>query len=71
MSGRKDSPVRLTALDVSANRLLEVLRCGNQTSDGTTPQTLMLTLTADQKTVWDTEWQRDTDNTNVNALVAE
>ena len=71
MSGRKDSPVRLTALDVSANRLLGVLRCGNQTSDGTTPQTLMLTLTADQKTVWDTEWQRDTDNTNVNALVAE
>lgn len=45
---------RLTTLDISALRQLMYIFCGKQTSDGTTPQTLTLTLTAAQRDgVWE------------------
>lgn len=56
---------RLTALDVSMHSKLERLQCGNQTSDGTTPQTLTLTLTAAQQTKWESEWSKDSQNGEV------
>lgn len=44
---------RLTTLDISALRQLMYIFCGNQTSDGTEPQTLTLTLTDEQEAgVW-------------------
>lgn len=44
---------RLTTLDISALRQLMYIFCGKQTSDGTTQQTLTLTLTAAQRDgVW-------------------
>ena len=61
---------QLTELDVSGCTALEALYCGGQTSDGTTPQTLTLTLTADQKTQWDNEWSTDEEfNKNVELKV--
>lgn len=56
---------RLTALDVSMHSKLEMLQYGNQTSDGTTPQTLTLTLTAAQQTKWESEWSKDSQNGEV------
>lgn len=56
---------RLTALDVSMHSKLERLQCGNQTSDGSTPQTLTLTLTAAQQTKWESEWSKDSQNGEV------
>lgn len=55
----------LTALDVSMHSKLEMLQCGNQTSDGSTPQTLTLTLTAAQQTKWESEWSKDSQNGEV------
>ena len=63
---------RLSALDVSGCTALgSAFVCGAQTSDGTTPQTLMLTLTADQKTKWDSEWEKTERNKDVNTVVKE
>lgn len=56
---------RLSELDITGCPNLTVLMCGNQTSDGTTEQTLTLTLTADQKTKWDSEWSKDNQNVEV------
>ena len=53
---------RLTTLDVSANTVLTYLSCGRQTSDGTTAQTLMLTLNENQKTTWENEWKSFSSN---------
>ena len=48
---------QLTTLDVSANTELGYLSCGRQTSDGTTAQTLTLTLNENQKTTWENQWK--------------
>lgn len=56
---------RLSELDITGCPNLTVLMCGNQTSDGTTPQMLTLTLTAAQKTKWDSEWSKDNQNVDV------
>ena len=48
---------QLMTLDVSANTALRWLYCGRQTSDGTTAQTLMLTLNENQKTTWENKWK--------------
>ena len=56
---------RLTSLDVSACTSLTTLYCGDQTSDGTTAQTLTLTLTAAQQTKWESEWSKDSQNGEV------
>lgn len=56
---------RLSELDITGCPNLIMLMCGNQTSDGTTPQTLTLTLTADQKITWDSEWSKDNQNVDV------
>lgn len=60
---------RLSELDITGCPNLTVLMCGNQTSDGTTPQTLTLTLTAAQKTKWDSEWSTSEDNKYVEVKV--
>lgn len=44
---------RMSELDVTKNLKLKALYCGAQTTDGSTPQTLKLTLPADLKDVWD------------------
>lgn len=44
---------RMSELDVKKNLKLKALYCGAQTTDGSTPQTLKLTLPADLKDVWD------------------
>lgn len=44
---------RMSELDVTNNLKLKALYCGAQTTDGSTPQTLKLTLPADLKDVWD------------------
>lgn len=62
---------RLTALDVSACTSLGYLYCGDQTSDGTTAQTLTLTLTAAQQTKWESTWVKDSLNGNVTVKTAE
>ena len=63
---------RLTALDVSGcTALSSTFVCGAQTSDGITPQTLTLTLTADQKMKWDSEWEKTERNKDVNPVVKE
>lgn len=51
----------LTALDITQLSGLSSLDCGNQ-NDG---RILTLTLTAAQKTKWDSTWSSDTDNKNV------
>lgn len=51
----------LTALDITQLSGLSSLDCGNQ-NDG---RILTLTLTAAQKTTWDSKWSSDTDNKNV------
>ena len=51
----------LTALDITQLSGLSTLYCGNQ-NDG---RELTLTLTAAQKTTWDSTWSSDIDNTNV------
>lgn len=56
---------RLSELDITGCPNLTMLMCGNQTSDGTTPQMLTLTLTAAQKTKWDSEWSKDNQNVDV------
>lgn len=56
---------RLSELDITGCPNLTALMCGNQTSDGTTPQTLTLTLTAAQKTKWDSEWNKNNQNVDV------
>lgn len=60
---------RLSELDITGCPNLTVLMCGNQTSDGTTPQTLTLTLTSAQKTKWDSEWSTSEDNKYVEVKV--
>lgn len=52
---------RLTELDITQLSGLSTLYCGNQ-NDG---RILTLTLTAAQKTKWDSTWSYDSDNTNV------
>lgn len=58
----------LNRLDCYANRLdklsivnnpLTQLRCGNQTTNGSTVQKLQLTLTSEQKATWDSDWGQD------------
>lgn len=44
---------RMSELNVKNNLKLKALYCGAQTTDGSTPQTLKLTLPADLKDVWD------------------
>lgn len=44
---------RMSELDVTNNLKLKALYCGAQTTDGSTPKTLKLTLPADLKDVWD------------------
>lgn len=57
---------QLSVLDVSGCTALgSTLVCGNQTSDGSTPQTLTLTLTAAQQTKWESEWSKDSQNGEV------
>ena len=51
----------LTALDITQLSGLNKIYCGNQ-NDG---RILTLTLTAAQKTTWDSKWSSDTDNKNV------
>ena len=51
----------LTALDITQLSGLSTLYCGVQ-NDG---RELTLTLTAAQKTTWDSTWSYDSDNTNV------
>ena len=51
----------LTALDITQLSGLSTLYCGNQ-NDG---RELTLTLTAAQKTTWDSKWSYDSDNTRV------
>lgn len=60
---------RLSELDITGCPNLTMLMCGNQTSDGTTPQMLTLTLTAEQKTKWDSEWSTSEDNKYVEVKV--
>ena len=60
---------RLAELDITNNAALATLRCGNQTSDGSATQDLALTLTAAQKTTWESEWIRDDRNKHVTATV--
>lgn len=60
---------RLSELDITGCPNLIMLMCGNQTSDGTTPQMLTLTLTAEQKTKWDSEWSTSEDNKYVEVKV--
>lgn len=43
---------RMSELNVTNNLKLKTLYCGAQTTDGSTPQTLKLTLPADLKDVW-------------------
>ena len=43
---------RMSELDVKNNLKLKALYCGAQTTDGSTPQTLKLTLPAELKDVW-------------------
>lgn len=43
---------RMSELNVTNNLKLKALYCGAQTTDGSTPQTLKLTLPADLKDVW-------------------
>lgn len=43
---------RMSELDVTKNLKLKALYCGAQTTDGSTPQTLKLTLPAELKDVW-------------------
>lgn len=51
----------LTALDITQLSGLSTLYCGNQ-NDG---RELTLTLTAAQKTTWDSKWSYDSDNVRV------
>ena len=60
---------RLAELDITNNAALATLRCGNQTSDGSATQDLALTLTAAQKTTWESKWSSSSRNTNVTATV--
>ena len=63
---------QLSALDVSGCTALGItFVCGAQTSDGTTPQTLTLTLTAAQQTKWESTWVKDSLNGNVTVKTAE
>ena len=55
---------RLTSLDVSDTDLVELF-CGNQTSDGATPQTLTLTLNETHKIWWENDWKDNGHNNNV------
>ena len=57
----------LTALDITQLSGLSTLYCGVQ-NDG---RILTLTLTAAQKTTWDSTWSYDTDNTNVTLNVKD
>ena len=60
---------RLAELDITNNTALATLYCGNQTSDGSATQDLALTLTAAQKTTWESKWSSSSRNTNVTATV--
>ncbi len=60
---------RLAELDITNNAALATLRCGNQISDGSATQNLALTLTAAQKTTWESKWIRDDRNKHVTATV--
>ena len=60
---------RLAELGITNNTALKELHCGNQTSDGSATQDLALTLTAAQKTTWESKWSSSSRNTNVTATV--
>ena len=59
----------LAELDITNNTALATLYCGNQTSDGSATQDLALTLTAAQKTTWESKWISDDRNKHVTATV--
>ena len=60
---------RLAELDITNNTALKELYCGNQTSDGSATQDLALTLTAAQKTTWESKWISSDRNKHVTATV--
>ena len=60
---------RLAELGITNNTALKELHCGNQTSDGSATQDLALTLTAAQKTTWESKWISDDRNKHVTATV--
>ena len=60
---------RLAELDITNNTALATLCCGNQTSDGSATQDLALTLTAAQKTTWESKWISSDRNKHVTATV--
>ena len=59
----------LAELDITNNTALATLCCGNQTSDGSATQDLALTLTAAQKTTWESKWISSDRNKHVTATV--
>jgi len=64
---------RLSVLDFSNAKLPNgyYLYCGSQTSDGTTTQNITLTLTAAQKTYWDSDLVSKDQNSRVTVVSAE
>ena len=54
---------RMSKLDVKNNLKLKALYCGAQTADGSTPQTLKLTLPAELQSIWKgtSDWNKDVD----------
>ena len=54
---------RMSELDVTNNLNLTKLYCGAQTTDGSTPQTLKLTLPAELQSIWKgtSDWNKDVD----------
>ena len=54
---------RMSKLDVTNNLKLTALYCGAQTTDGSTSQTLTLTLPAELKSIWKgtNDWNKDVD----------
>lgn len=60
---------RLTMLDILIYAKLKYLSCGRQTSDGTTAQTLILTLATSQSKRWNSTWKIAWANGNVNTVI--
>ena len=52
---------QLSELDLSHNTALEELYCGSQKTSGGEVQELVLTLTAEQREIWDSYWVDATD----------
>ncbi|MGL5959018.1 MAG: hypothetical protein ACRCZZ_10615, partial [Phocaeicola sp.] len=62
---------RLSELNITRFTNLTLLECGAQTSDGSTPQILNLTLTAAQNVLWNKVpegWGEKPENVNVNPI---